>query len=152
LIDLIVDNSTGPSLADRYSGDRYTARGLQRAETIAFSVLDKIKSLPPGMAESFVYSFAKGDDSLLAQQDVKLASRKEFPPTLPESLGEETPLLYGKVKGRAMTSLEIVEEREIDASRQRRRDEKAADAALATQVEEKITEENILETAWAANT
>jgi hypothetical protein len=57
-----------------------------------------IKSLPPGLAESFVHSFAKGADSLLAQQDKKLASRKEFPPTLPEPLAEETPLLYRKGK------------------------------------------------------
>ena len=149
---------SGPSLADRYSGDRYTARGLQRAEATALSVLDKIKSLPPGMAESFVDSFAKGADSLLAQQDKKLASRKEFPPTLPESLAKETPLLYRKGKRRAMTGLEIAEERERDASRQRRRDERAAaalaaaDEALATQVEEKLTEEKMVETAWAADT
>ena len=96
---------SGPSLADRYSGDRYTARGLQQAKATALSVPDKIKSLPPEMAESFVDSFAKGTDSLLAQQDKKLVSRKEFPPTLPESLAEETPLLYRKGKRRAIQAL-----------------------------------------------
>jgi hypothetical protein len=35
------------------------------------------------MAESFANSFAKGTDSLLAQQVKQLASRKEFPPMLP---------------------------------------------------------------------
>jgi len=93
-------------------------------------VLDKLKSLPPSMAESFADSFAKGTDSLLAQQDKKLASRKEFPPTLLEPLIEETPLLYRKGKRRALTGLEIAEEREGDTSRQRCRDERAA-AALA---------------------
>ena len=74
------------------------------------------------MAESFADSFAKGADSLLSQQDKKLASRKEFPATLPEPLIEETPLLYRKGKRRAMTGLEIADEKEKDASRQRRRD------------------------------
>jgi hypothetical protein len=88
----------GPSLTDRHAGDRYAARGLQRAEAAALSVLGKLKSLPPGMAESFAESFAKGIDSLLVQQNKKLASRKEFPPTLPEPLVEETPLIYKKRK------------------------------------------------------
>jgi hypothetical protein len=43
----------GPSLADRYAGDRYTARGLHRAEASALAVLYKLKSWPPSMAESF---------------------------------------------------------------------------------------------------
>jgi hypothetical protein len=97
----------GPSLADRHASDRYAARGQQRVEASALAVLDKLKSLPPGMAESFADSFAKGADSLLAQQDKKLASRKEFPATLPEPLIEETPLLYRKGKRRAMTGLGI---------------------------------------------
>jgi hypothetical protein len=71
------------------------------------------------MAEPFVNSFTKGANSLLAQQDKKLASKKEFPPMLPEPLVEETPFLYRKGKRRAMTGLEIAEERERDASRQR---------------------------------
>jgi hypothetical protein len=57
----------GPSLADRCAGDRYTARGLHRAEASALAVLNE--SLPPSMAESFANSFEKGTDSLLAQQD-----------------------------------------------------------------------------------
>ena len=121
----------GPSVADCYIGDRYRARELHRAEASALAVLDKIKNLPPGMAETFVDSFVKGSENLLAQQDKKLASRQEFPPTLPEPLIKETPQLYKKGKRRAMTGLEIVEERERDASRQRRRDERAA-VALAT--------------------
>jgi hypothetical protein len=143
----------GPTLADRYAGDRYTARGLQRVEASALAVIDKLRSLPPGMAESFANSFAKGADSLLAQQDKKLASRKEFPLMLPEPLVEETPLLYRKGKRRAMTGLEIAEERERDASRQRRRDERAAaalaaaDAALEAREEERREEEDLVEAA-----
>jgi hypothetical protein len=82
-------------------------------------------------------------DSLLAQQDKKLASKKEFPPTLLEPIAKETPLLYRKGR-RAMTGLEIAEERESDTSRQRRRDERAAaalaavDEALSVQAEEKL--------------
>jgi hypothetical protein len=54
-----------------------------------------------------------------------------------------------------MTGLEIAEERERDASRQRRHDERAAaalaaaDEALAAQVE---AEEGVVETAWATDT
>jgi hypothetical protein len=76
-------------------------------------VIDKLRSLPPEMAESFANTFAKGADSLLAQQDEKLASRKEFPPMLPEPLVEESPLLYRKGKRRAITGLEIAEEKEM---------------------------------------
>jgi hypothetical protein len=110
------------------------------------------------MAESFADSFAKGADSLLAQQDKKLASRKEFPPMLPEPLVEETPLLYRKGKRRAMTGLEVAEERERDALQQRRRDERAAaalsiaDAALEAQEEERREEEDLMEAAWVADT
>jgi hypothetical protein len=76
-------------------------------------VIDKLRSLPPEMAESFANTFAKGADSLLAQQEKKLASRKEFPPMLPEPLVEESPLLYRKGKRRAITGLEIAEEKEM---------------------------------------
>jgi hypothetical protein len=43
------------------------------AEESALAVLDKLKSLPPGMAESFTSLFAKGAESLLLQQDKMLA-------------------------------------------------------------------------------
>jgi hypothetical protein len=72
------------------------------------------------MAETFANSFAKGTESLLAQQDKQLASRKEFPLTLPEPLIKETSLQYRKGKRRAMTRLEVAEKRKRDASRQRR--------------------------------
>jgi hypothetical protein len=121
-------------------------------------VLDKLKSLPPIMAESFADSFAKGVDSLLVQQNKKLASRKEFPPMLPEALIEETPLQFRKGKKRAMTGLEIAEEKERDASRQRRRDERAAANAAAAdvQLEEhergRREEQDLVEAAWVADT
>jgi len=60
------------SLADRYASDRYAACGLQLAKELALSVLQKLKSLPPGMAETFANSFAKGTESLLAQQEKQL--------------------------------------------------------------------------------
>jgi len=91
--DLELATALGPSLADRYAGDRYVARGQQMAEELALAVLKKLKTLPLGMAESFASSFIKGTASLLAQQDKKLASREQFPPTLPEPLVEKTPLL-----------------------------------------------------------
>jgi hypothetical protein len=59
------------------------------------------------MAETFANSFAKGIESLLAQKDMQLASRKEFPPTLLEPLIEETPLQYRKGKRRARTGLDV---------------------------------------------
>jgi hypothetical protein len=37
------------------------------AEDSALAVLDKLKSLPPRMAEAFANEFAKGTESLLAQ-------------------------------------------------------------------------------------
>jgi len=98
------------------------------------------------MAETFANSFAKGTKSLLAQQDKQLASRKEFPPILLEPLIEETPLQYRKGKRRAITGLEVAEERERDALRQRRRDERAAaalaaaDAALEAEAKERQEE------------
>jgi hypothetical protein len=149
---------SGPSLANRHAGDRYTARGLQLAEESALAVLEKLKSLPPGMAESFANSFAKGTVSLLAQQDKQLASRKDFPPTLPAPLIEETPLQYRRGKRRAMTGLEVAEERERDASRQRRRDERAvaalaaADAALEAEEKKRQEEQDLAATAWVADT
>jgi hypothetical protein len=42
------------------------ARGLQMAEESVLAILDKLKSLPPGMAESFASSFAIGAERLLA--------------------------------------------------------------------------------------
>jgi hypothetical protein len=74
-----LSTALGPSLADRHPGDRYIARGLQMTEESALAVLEKIRALPPGMAESFASSFMKGTASLLAQQDKKLASREQFP-------------------------------------------------------------------------
>jgi hypothetical protein len=128
------------------------------AEESALAVLDKLKTLSSGMAESFASSFAKGTASLLIQQDQRLASREQFPLTLPEPLVEETPLQYSrKGKRRAMTGLEIAEERERDDSRQRRRDERSA-AALAVadykieaQERERQEEEEILAANWVAD-
>jgi hypothetical protein len=73
-----------PSHRSRYAGDRYAARGLRMAEDSALAVLEKLKSLPPGMAEPFAKSLAKGTESLLAQQEKQLLYKKDFPPTLPE--------------------------------------------------------------------
>jgi hypothetical protein len=88
--------ASGLSLANRYAGDRYAARRLQLAKELALAVLQKLKSLPPRIAETFANSFAKGIESLLAQQEKQLDSRKEFPPMLPAPLIEETPLQYRK--------------------------------------------------------
>jgi hypothetical protein len=105
------------------------------------------------MAESFASSFAKGTESLLAQQDKQLASRKGFPPTLPAPLMEETPLQYRRGKKRAMTGLEVAEEKERDASRQRRRDERQAAADEASMKEiERREEDNIQQAEWIADT
>jgi hypothetical protein len=110
------------------------------------------------MAETFANSFAKGTESLLVQQDKQLASRKEFPLTLPTPLIEETPLQYRKGKRRAMTGLEVAEERERDALQQRRRDKRAAaalaaaDTALEAQDEERREEQDLAATAWVADT
>jgi hypothetical protein len=110
------------------------------------------------MAETFANSFAKGIESLLAQQDKQLDSRKEFPLTLPALLIEETPLQYRKGKRRAITGLEIAEERERDPSRQRRQDKRAAaalaaaNAALEAQEEERREEQDLQAAAWVANT
>jgi hypothetical protein len=149
---------TGPTLANRHAGDRYTARGLHRAEALALAVLEKLKDLPPSMAEAFANSFTKGTESLLAQQDKMLASRKDFPSTLPEPLKEATPLLYRKGKKRAMTGEELAREQEQDALRQRRHKDKAAaaSAAAASQLEaweqEKRERQDIVEAAWVADT
>src|SRR5271163_611604 len=144
----------GTTLANRHAGDQYAARGLPMAEDSALAILDKLKSPPPGMAEAF----AKGTESLLAQQEKMLASRKEFPATLPAPLVEETPLIYRKGKRRAMTRLEVAEERDRDASRQRRWDEReaaalaAADIAIEAREEEKREEAEILAAEWVADT
>jgi hypothetical protein len=148
----------GPTLANRHASDRYKARGLHRAEASALAVLDKLKDLPPSMAEAFADSFAKGTESLLAQQAKKLASRKDFPPVLPEPLKEETPLLYRKGEKRAMTGEELAREQEQDALRQRRRNDKAAAASAAadSQLEaweqEKRERQDLVEAAWVADT
>jgi hypothetical protein len=42
------------------------SRGQQMAEESALAILDKLKTLLPGMAESFASSFAKGAANLLA--------------------------------------------------------------------------------------
>jgi hypothetical protein len=145
--------SPGPTTADRHAGDRYTSRGQQMAEESALAILDKLKTLPPGMAESFASSFAKGATNLLAQQDQRLVSQEQFPPTLPEPLVEETPLQYRKGKRRAMTGLEIAEERERDALRQRRRHEREAAALAAVDLEQERHEERrMLEADWVADT
>ena len=70
----------GPSLVDRHAGDRYAARGVQMVVEPALAVLDKLKSLPPGMAEAFADSFAKGSNRLLAQQE-KILKNRQFPTT-----------------------------------------------------------------------
>jgi hypothetical protein len=82
------------------------------------------------MKESFANSFAKGVESLLAQQEKKLASWEEFPLTLLEPIVEETPLIYRKGKRRAMTGLEVTEERERDASWQRWKEQREAAALV----------------------
>jgi hypothetical protein len=153
-----LETASRPSLANRYVGDRYASCGLQLAKESALAVLQKLKSLPPRMAETFANSFAKGIESLLLQQDKQLASRKEFPSTLPALLIEETPLQYRKGKRRAMTGLEVAEERERDASRQRRRDERtaaalaAADTALEAQERERQEEQDLAAAHWVADT
>jgi len=87
-----------------------------------------------------------------------LASWKEFPATLLVLLVEETPLIYRKGKRRAMTGLEVAEERERDASQQRRRDEReaaalaTADIAIEAQEEERREEAEILAAKWVADT
>jgi hypothetical protein len=59
-------SAPGPSLANRHASDWYIAQGLQMAEESALAILDKLKSLPPRMKESFANEFAKGAKSLLA--------------------------------------------------------------------------------------
>ena len=87
-----------------------------------------------------------------------LESQQEFPTTLPTPLVEETPLLYRKGKRRAMTGLEVTEERERDASRQRRRDEwdaaarVAADSRQEAWEDERREEQEMLAADWVADT
>ncbi|KAN0069187.1 hypothetical protein V8E54_012816 [Elaphomyces granulatus] len=146
----------GPSLVDRHAGDRYAACGVQMVEESALAVLDKLKSLPPGMAEAFANSFATGSNRLLAQQEKILKNRQEFPTTLPAPLVNETSLQYKRGKRRAMTGLEIAEERERDASRQRRRDEReaaalaAAEERLEVKEKERRKEQEMLAANWLA--
>jgi hypothetical protein len=47
-------------------------------EESALAIFDKLKRLPLGMKESFAKAFAKGAESLLAQQESMLASREAF--------------------------------------------------------------------------
>ena len=142
----------GLSLADCHAGNWYISCKLQQAKAAALAVLNKLKSLPRSMAELFANAFAKGTDNLLAQQDNKLASRKDFPLMLPKPLVEETPLIYKRGRRRAITGLEIAEEKERDALRQRCCNKRAAailiaaDKALAAREEEKL-----LEAAWVAD-
>jgi hypothetical protein len=70
-----------------------------------------------------------------------LESQQEFPTTLLAPLVEETPLLYRKGKRRAMTGLEVVEERERDASRQWRRDEWEATTRAVADIRQETREE-----------
>jgi hypothetical protein len=108
--------------------------------------------LPPGIAESFANSFAKGTESLLAQQEKQLVSKKDFPLTLPAPLIKETPLQYRKGKRRAMTGLEVAEERERDALQQRRRDKRQAAANEAAEKEmDRREEEKMMEAEWIAD-
>jgi hypothetical protein len=85
-------------------------------------------------------------------------SRQDFPPTLPEPLIEETPLQYRNRKRKVMTGLKITEERKLDASRQRRRDEReaaasaAVDEALEAREREREEERDLVEAAWVADT
>ena len=71
---------------------------------------------------------------------------------LPKPLVEETPLIYKRGRRRAITGLEIAEEKERDALRQRCCNKRAAailiaaDKALAAREEEKL-----LEAAWVAD-
>jgi len=123
------------------------------AKELALSILQRLKSLPPRMAESFAKSFAKGVESLITQQDKQLATRQDFLLMLLEPLIEETPLQYKKGKIRAITGLEVAEERERDASRQHRRDERAAAALVAADTALKAQEEqDLVEAAWVADT
>jgi TfoX/Sxy family transcriptional regulator of competence genes len=79
-----------------------------------------------------------------------LASREAFLATLLEQLVEETSPQFRKGKRRAMTKLDVVEERAQDASRQWRRDERlaatlaAADRGAKAQERERQEEEEIL--------
>lgn len=143
----------GPTLADPYASDRYAAYRLQRVKESALAVLEKLRTLLLGMKESFASTFAKGIESLLTQQDKKLASWEQFPLSLPELLVEETPLQYRKRKRRAMTGLRVAEERERDASRQRQQKEREAAALEAADIQVEAQEEaRILEAEWVADT
>jgi hypothetical protein len=116
------------------------------------AVIDKLKSLLASIVVSFANSFAKGADSLLAQQEKKLASRQELLLELLIPLVEQTPLLYRKGKRRAMTGLEVAEERERDALQQRQRDERKAGAEEAAEKEmDRREEERLHKADWVAD-
>jgi hypothetical protein len=138
-----LNEELGLTLADRYVGDRHGTRGMRR---VAFAVLDKIRSLPPGMAEPFANAFANGAEKLLSRHEEKLANGKELRLMLPEPIVDEAGLRYKRGKKRAMTGLEIAEEKERDASRQRRRSEREAKTA------ETDFEDQNVEIGWADNT
>jgi hypothetical protein len=135
---------------------------LQQTKAVVLVVLDKLKSLPSSIAELFADLFAdlfaKGINSLLVQQNKKLASRKEFPLILPELLIKETLLIYKKGKKRVLQEEEIEEERKQDALQQYCCNKKAAAvlAAANIQLEEqeqgRREEEDLVEAAWVADT
>jgi hypothetical protein len=54
-----LNEDIGLTLADRYIGDRHGTRGVRQVEEYAFAVLDKLRSLPPGMAEPFANALPK---------------------------------------------------------------------------------------------
>ncbi|KAN0066635.1 hypothetical protein V8E54_010052 [Elaphomyces granulatus] len=82
-----------------------------------------------------------------------LKNRQEFLTTLPAPLVNETSLQCKRGKRRAMTGLEIAEERERDASRQQRREEHeaAATAAVEERLEAKEKEREEEQAMLAAN-
>jgi hypothetical protein len=63
--DLEQEVAPSPTLANRYTSDRYIHYRLQMAEDSALAILDKLKSLPPSLVESFASSFAVGTKRLL---------------------------------------------------------------------------------------
>ena len=68
-------------------------------------------------------------------------SQEQFPLVLVELLIKETPLLYRKKKRRAIIGLEVAEEKERDASRQRRREEREVAASAIVNMEAEAREE-----------
>jgi len=68
-------------------------------------------------------------------------SQEQFPLVLVELLIKETPLLYRKRKRRAIIGLEVAEEKERGASRQRRREEREVAASAIVNMEAEAREE-----------